>query len=195
MKLVCIGDSLTTGYGVSRDVSWISTVKNSLKIDIVNKGINGDTTAGMLSRSFMDVVEKNPTHAFIMGGCNDIMANYSLNMIEDNLYEIIKESLNHNIIPILGIEPPIIGELAVLYWGTDSNYGLINKNQILYRKWIIDICNKISIEYIDFFKLFSIKLKSTTPKNLYIDGVHPSKLGHELMSNLALSRLNKILNL
>jgi len=127
MKLVCIGDSLTTGYGVSMDVSWISIVKNSLKINIINKGINGDTTAGMLSRSFRDVVEKNPTHSFIMGGCNDIMNNYSLNIVEDNLYEIIKESLNHNIIPILGIEPPVIGELAILYWGTDSNYDLINK--------------------------------------------------------------------
>ncbi|AND85636.1 hydrolase [Clostridium tyrobutyricum] len=195
MKLVCIGDSLTTGYGVSMDVSWISIVKNSLKINIINKGINGDTTAGMLSRSFRDVVEKNPTHSFIMGGCNDIMNNYSLNIVEDNLYEIIKESLNHNIIPILGIEPPVIGELAILYWGTDSNYDLINKNQILYRKWIIDICNKNTIEYIDFFKLFSSKLKSLKPESLYIDGVHPSKLGHELMSNLAISRLNKILNL
>ena len=42
MKIVCLGDSLTYGFGVSRSNSWTNIVNKETRLEIVNKGINGD---------------------------------------------------------------------------------------------------------------------------------------------------------
>lgn len=195
MKLVCIGDSLTTGYGVFKEDSWINILEKSLNMEIINKGVNGDTTAGMLSRSLRDIIHQYPDFVFIMGGCNDIMCNDILEMIENNILELIEESIKYNITPIVGIEPPIIGELACIHWSSDSNYRKISSDQKKYRKWLVKYCIEKKLEYIDFFELFSIKLKNTQPNKLSIDGIHPSKLGHKMMANFALSKIHRITNL
>lgn len=57
MKIVCLGDSLTYGFGVSRSNSWTNIVNEETRLEIVNKGINGDTTSGMLARFNEDVVK------------------------------------------------------------------------------------------------------------------------------------------
>ncbi|MBP2033439.1 lysophospholipase L1-like esterase [Clostridium algifaecis] len=194
MKLLCIGDSLTTGFGVFKEDSWLSIVENSLKINIINKGVNGDTTSGMLSRSYEDVICEKPSHSFIMGGCNDIMSNRPLEMLEDNLSILVKEALKYNITPIIGIETPIIEKLALIYWNSDSNYMLINDKQKECRKWILNFCDKLNVNYVDFFKLFSDELKNTSPEKLFIDGVHPSLTGHKLMADLVINNSKKLFN-
>lgn len=181
MKLVCIGDSITFGYGVFKKDCWVSLLSNKLQIEIVNKGVNGDTTAGMLSRSYEDVVSLNPSHVIIMGGCNDFMCGRQLNMVKDNLEELLKEALSYNIVPIVGIEPLIDAVLAEKKWSGDVNYNLVNTIEENYRHWIIDFCNKSKIEYIDFHKCFKEALKHKDPRELYVDGLHPTALGHKLM--------------
>ncbi|NMM64191.1 hydrolase [Clostridium sp. P21] len=181
MRLVCIGDSITFGYGVLKNESWVSLLNNELKSDVINKGVNGDTTAGMLSRSYTDVVTLKPTHVIIMGGYNDFMGNRSLTMVENNLAELLKEALSYNIIPIVGIEPPIGHALAEEKWSKDVDYILVNNTQESYRDWIINFCNKCKINYIDFHKYFKKVLENINPRELYVDGLHPNSLGHKLM--------------
>lgn len=38
MKLVCIGDSLTYGYGVSSKSCWTELLKKHLNMEVINKG-------------------------------------------------------------------------------------------------------------------------------------------------------------
>ncbi|WP_446898785.1 GDSL-type esterase/lipase family protein [Clostridium sp. LBM24168] len=192
MKLVCIGDSLTTGYGVFKENSWVSKLGNYFKIEIINRGVNGDTTAGMLSRSFKDVISLHPDFTFIMGGCNDIMCLHPLKMIEDNFSELVEETIKYNIIPLVGIEPPVIGSMASIHWSDDSDYTQIGNLQIKYKNWLIEYCQENKIKYIDFFALFSRELKRTPPEKLFIDGIHPSSLGHKIMADLAISQMLKI---
>lgn len=189
MKLLCIGDSLTYGYGVFRDESWVQLVKKGLNIPIINKGINGDTTAGMLSRSYTDVVENNPTHVIIMGGCNDFMSNRSLNMVEENIKELVKEAIDYNIVPIIGIEPPIDKILAERKWSGDVDYDKVNSTIEDYRQWLINYSTENNIDHIDFYKCFVDNLKIKDPRELYVDGLHPTALGHKLMADCAISLL------
>ena len=74
MKIVCIGDSLTSGFGVFKDKRWTELMIKNHKLNIINKGINGDTTTGMLCRFFDDVLSLKPSLAIIMGGCNDFIS-------------------------------------------------------------------------------------------------------------------------
>ncbi|MBF8984295.1 hypothetical protein IZY60_12175 [Lutibacter sp. B2] len=78
MKIVCIGDSLTYDYGVNREEAWINLIENRYDVQILNKGINGDTTERMVSRFYMDIVRNNPSHAIIMGGSNDLITGVPL---------------------------------------------------------------------------------------------------------------------
>ena len=50
MKLICIGDSLTFGYGVRPSQRWTRLCAQETGWEIVNEGISGDTTGGMLVR-------------------------------------------------------------------------------------------------------------------------------------------------
>ena len=55
MKIVFIGDSFTRGFGVRRNESSVpSLLEKETKKILVNKGINGDTTSGMLARLHRD---------------------------------------------------------------------------------------------------------------------------------------------
>jgi len=70
--MVCLGDSLTEGTEVPTGHAWPALVANALNLDVINCGIGGDTTQGMLSRFYPEVVVTKPAFVFIMGGTNDL---------------------------------------------------------------------------------------------------------------------------
>lgn len=59
MKIVCIGDSITYGYNVDYNQSRIHPAKKT-GYEIINCGINGDTSGGMLARFYDDVITEKP---------------------------------------------------------------------------------------------------------------------------------------
>lgn len=195
MKLVCLGDSLTSGYGVFKEDCWVSLVRDSLKIQVLNKGINGDTMPGMLSRSYRDVVKNHPTHVIILGGSNDLMTGRSIKLVTDNLTEIIKESLNENILPIIVTEPIIDKTLAERKWDGSVDYDRVNGSLEHYRNWILDFCTKNNISYIDLHNCFLEKLKTADNTSLFIDGIHPTKTGHKLIAECILNFFKTLENL
>lgn len=187
MKLVCIGDSLTFGYGVVKDDSWVSLIKEPLQMEVLNKGANGDTTSGMLSRSYEDVIKNHPDYVIIMGGCNDFMSNRPLKMVTDNLTLIVKEASTSKITPIIGIEPAVNKTIAEKKWDSTLDYEKTIQLQEDYRKWIIQFCSENNFHYIDFYNCFLEKLKDTSAYHLFIDGLHPSPLGHKLMAECTIN--------
>jgi lysophospholipase L1-like esterase len=50
--LVCHGDSLTAACEMDHRSTWPSLVESRLKINVINNGIGGDTTGGLLSRFY-----------------------------------------------------------------------------------------------------------------------------------------------
>ncbi len=192
MKLVCIGDSLTTGFGVFRSEGWTEILRIRYGLEIVNRGVNGDTTAGMLDRFHDDVVQSGATHAMIMGGGNDLMSGRELKNICANLRLMAEEAKANGIVPILGIEPPIIPDMAKRKWSWDADYGYAAENSRLLREWLLSWCGENNILCLDFYGLFEGKLKAASANELYLDGLHPRKLGHELMAEEAHTMLEKL---
>ncbi|MBV7272997.1 GDSL-type esterase/lipase family protein [Clostridium thailandense] len=193
MKLVCMGDSLTYGYAIFRKDCWVHLLENELNIEIINVGINGDTTAGMLSRSYEDIVQNTPTHVIIMGGTNDFISNRPLHLVEENIKQLVNEAIENKIVPIIGIEPPIDRILAERKWTDAVDYDKINLILCEYRKWIINFSDKKNINYIDFHNKFIEELKDKDPRELYVDGLHPTPYGHELMAKCVINLFKKVL--
>ncbi|MCP4690478.1 MAG: lysophospholipase, partial [Desulfobacterales bacterium] len=59
-RIVCLGDSLTEGADLEKSSGWTALVENALGVEVVNRGMGGDVTGGMLSRFYPDVVTLKP---------------------------------------------------------------------------------------------------------------------------------------
>jgi len=194
VKIVCIGDSLTYGYGVYKEKCWVDILRKSLSIRVLNRGINGDSSSGMLSRSFRDVVENKPDAVIIMGGSNDFLAGYDLARVQENIIELIKEAEQFRIKPIIGIQTAIEEKLAMKKWSFDIDYNGINEKIRAYRNWITKYCEEKNIVYIDFYKALDEKLQVMSEDEIYIDGLHPTEFGHKVMGNCAIEVLGDLFN-
>ena len=79
MELICLGDSLTYGYGVRSAQRWSTLVGQGLQCEVTKLGICGDPTGGMLVRlntaimphllRFILPTFSNKT-AILRGGCS-----------------------------------------------------------------------------------------------------------------------------
>jgi acyl-CoA thioesterase-1 len=77
--IVCLGDSLTEGYGASRPSevdksnSYPAFLEKKVTLNVINAGISGDTAADGLARVDKDVLAKNPQVVIILLGANDFL--------------------------------------------------------------------------------------------------------------------------
>lgn len=184
MRIICIGDSLTYGYGVYSDECWVELLHKNLNTNIINKGINGDTTTGILSRCSKDILKLAPSQVIVMAGTNDILLGYSIDNVIDNIKFLCQEIKNNNISPILALQPPVIENLAEIYWDKYIDYRRININLFNYINEIKTYSAKNHIDTINFYDSF---IKNKDIINLYSDGIHPNKEGHKLMFQTAVN--------
>jgi acyl-CoA thioesterase-1 len=93
--LVCLGDSLTAGYGATvpgkddTSKSYPAYLQNKINIPVINAGASGDTTSQGLSRVISDVLSQNPWIVIIELGANDIFKGISAQTTKNNLQKII----------------------------------------------------------------------------------------------------------
>ena len=89
-QIVMLGDSLT-------DRGCWDELTN--RDDVANRGIDGDTTAGVLQR--LDFLTHNTKQVFIMIGTNDLLRDKKVNYVFTNYKNIIVSLEKKGIIPII----------------------------------------------------------------------------------------------
>lgn len=178
MKIVCMGDSLTEGYEISKDSRWTTLLDNELDVEIVNSGISGDLTCGMLSRFKDMVLSHNPTHVIIMGGTNDIKRGIPIEIIVGNIIAMTRYAKFHNIISIIGIPTYVYEILGDTYNGLFLNSKDFSENIKKYRNYLIEFSKEDDKMYIDFGQGLS--------ESDYLDDMlHPNEKGHIIMKDNA----------
>ena len=179
-NIIFFGDSLTFGYGVPKQDSWVYKLTQEFSFPSLNKACNGDTTPSMLSRYYDDVLKHFPSKILIMGGTNDLLLGRSVSSIIDNLELMIKDGININSEIIIGIPPKIIGHMANALFSPSHLYAYAEKELLTLKDELITLCMNYGIQYINFYDL-------TLGKNdIYLDGIHLNSFGHELMYKEAL---------
>lgn len=195
MKIVCIGDSITYGYSLNRKDTWTHLSQEKTGFIISNKGINGDTIIGMLSRFERDVIKENPDIMFLMSGSNDILLSNSFENIKSSLVSIIQQSFSNGILPIIATPIPFyIEDISDIYKDfIDFNYSISLLND--YIDWIIEYSNLFRIDVIDFFNIFRKHFLNNNLdyKEYYLDGLHLNKKGNELFSEIFCDKIQKII--
>jgi lysophospholipase L1-like esterase len=80
-----------------------------VKVKVLNKGINGELTSGMLERFSRDVVDEEADYVIILGGTNDIGWGLHPATIRQNLTSMYEGALNKAIEPVACSVPSILG--------------------------------------------------------------------------------------
>jgi acyl-CoA thioesterase-1 len=91
-QIVAIGDSNVAGKGVSSSENYPSQLERALRakgyeVHVVNEGINGDTSAGVLSR-IDSAVPSGTRLAIVWVGINDLRAGVPAAQVEANRHAI-----------------------------------------------------------------------------------------------------------
>ena len=182
MSIVCIGDSLTFGYGVNKSENWVSLIAKRIEGKIINKGIPGDTTCEMKERFKKDVVNYNPAKVLIMGGTNDIFSEVDIDTIFKNIKSMVEMSETNNIVPIILIPLPVKKDILIKLMFEDMDYKKVDEQLVELRNLLINYGNEKNITSIDLGNILS---KTINIEEYFLaDGIHVSKEIHKEMAEI-----------
>ncbi len=179
ITILCLGDSLTEGYGVKPDEAWPVLMESTLKkkypdIKVINAGISGATTASGPGRMKWHVknIKKNPIDFMILAlGANDALRGLDVATARKNLVETI------NIAQAANIQVIIAGMKAPPNLGGD------------YIKKFEDVFPSIAKEKDLKLVPFLLEGVAADSKLNQPDGIHPNALGHKIIAAMMVDRL------
>ena len=192
-KLVCHGDSLTEASDLDKNYTWPILVENRLNLKVIKSGIGGDTSGGMLSRFYPDVVHHQPDLVIILGGTNDLWWDLETNLIQANIFAMACQARFHNITPIVGLPLPLLMkniERQEMMPPTAGWHKCINQLSILV-KAVAASAAASDIACLDFHTPFLGESERTHEKYYLEDGLHPNKQGHLLMADKVVDLLHE----
>ena len=172
IKIVALGDSITYGYPYEPELSWFKLAGKQFNMECINRGVNGDTTAGMLSRFKRDILRYKPSYVIIMGGTNDVYSDISTDEIINNISNMVELAVKYDIIPVIGLPIPCSDLQEEILLGK-------------YREQLDRYCRDNNIETIDFYKVMVNEQDLTIKEELYLDRVHPNEAGYQAMTAIA----------
>jgi lysophospholipase L1-like esterase len=180
-RIVFMGDSITEFWSVTDSEYFAGK-------PYVNRGISGQTTPQMLIRFRADVIALKPAAVIILAGINDIAGNTgpaTLDMIANNIFSMAELAKANNIKVILCSVLPAYD----FSWKPNQNPA---EKVVALNKMIKNYADANGILYLDYFS--TMKDERNGLKTAYSeDGVHPNKLGYQVMAPLAEKAITEVL--
>lgn len=175
------GDSLTAGYGLSKEQAFPQLIEDRLNADgrnvnVINAGLSGETSAGGLNR--IDWILKQPIDIFVLElGANDGLRGLPLTETKKNLQAIIDKvkEKNPNVkIIIAGMQvPPNLGPEYTREFRSIFPE-LAKKNDALLIPFLLD------------------GVAGDDTLNLP-DGIHPNVEGHKIVADNVITALKRVM--
>ena len=191
-RLYCLGDSLTFGYGVSPRERWLNLLPESIPWRLINRGVCGDTTGGMLVRLRELLCAAPPARAvLLMGGTNDIFYSGTDTGARANMGAMIQQLLTAGALVLVGIPMPIVPGWHPEEWGAVVDFAAAEELLRRYTDWLRAYCAAFHVPTVDFASAFLAE-DGSLRRELYLDGLHPSPEGHRLMAWLLCKRLAEL---
>jgi acyl-CoA thioesterase I len=169
-RVVCLGDSLTAGYGLpSADGAYPALLKERLRkagleYDVINAGVSGDTSAGGLRR--LDWSLQGDVRVLIVAlGANDGLRGLPPSELQSNLETIVSTAQTRRVrVLLLGMEAP-------------PNFGAAYTRDFraVYRR----VATDREVPLIPFF----LQGVAGISKLNQADGIHPTEEGQRLIAD------------
>ena len=166
--LLILGDSLSAGYGMDREQSWVNLLDIRLKefgfsYSILNSSISGDTSQGGLLRLPRLLDRYQPEIVIIELGANDGLRGIDPGITRENMTRMIQQSQATGARVLLaGIKLP-------------PNYGNTYLEQ--FESMYPDLASEFETMLVPFF-MDGVALK---PDLLQADNIHPNENGQPVL--------------
>jgi acyl-CoA thioesterase-1 len=178
--ILLLGDSISAGYGMKPEQSWVHLLNNKLKLQnqpytIINASVSGETTSGGLSRLASILNKDTFDHLIIELGGNDGLRGYSPKLIKNNLLQMIKLAKDKNI-PVSMIKIKIT-----------PNYGpRYNK---MFEQVFDDVATATDTKLLPFF----MEAVATNSALMQQDGIHPNVQAQPIIADYVEQQLSKLM--
>jgi len=155
--IVCLGDSLTAGFGAEPGRSYPDVLHEILGREIVNRGRNGDTAGDALAR-LDDVVALRPKAVVVTLGGNDMLQRLPIPQTVAAMTRIFDRLLDQGtMVAFVAIDPPLTSSARM-----DAIRALCRQRGVL---WIGDAMTG----------LWQDRTRMT-------DQIHPNAAGYRIMA-------------
>ncbi len=130
--IVAFGDSLVSGYGATPGNDFVSILSRTIKRDIMNQGVSGNTTADGLLR-VEEVFEVDPGIVILLLGGNDFLKRVPEPTTRANLSALIEQLTKGGaVVVLLGVRGGVFGDSSeVLFEELSEQYGTIYVPDVL----------------------------------------------------------------
>jgi acyl-CoA thioesterase-1 len=179
-KILIVGDSLTAGFGLEPEESWVTLLQNRLLAKgygytVVNASISGDTTGGGLRRLPRALEVHRPAIVILELGGNDGLRGAPVITIRSNLAKMIELAQDAGAEIILAgmIMPP--------------NYG------DRYTNAFADVYTDLADDYDAVLIPFFMKNVALDPAKMQPDQIHPNAAGQPYLLDNVWSVLVELL--
>ena len=163
LNIIVLGDSLVAGYGLLKNDGFINQLQNkinsnNIKLNLVNGGVSGETSSGLMNRLEW-VLEEKFDGVIVSIGANDALRGINPKLTFQNINNILNY-LKKNQIPsmLIGMKAP--NNLGKRY---------VNEFNRIYP-------NLAKIHKVSFFPFF-LKDVVLVPSLNQNDMIHPNKKG------------------
>ncbi len=168
LTIVALGDSLTEGYGVEESQAYPALLearllKEGVSCTVINAGISGETSSGLLSR-ISRVLSLKPDIVILCTGANDGLGGINPRLIQNNISQMVRTFKEHQVTVILAGMKMLV------------NYGSSYTEP--YARLYAEIADQEQILFIPFF-LEGIAGK---PELNLADGIHPNAKGYQILT-------------
>ena len=171
-RILVVGDSLSSEYGIARNTGWVNLLKQSLHsaqidTDIMNASISGDTTSGGVTRLKRLLDKHNPHLVIIELGGNDALRGLPLELTRSNLNTMASQARSSGAkVVIVGMQIP-------------PNYGRE------YTTGFKDLFGSVAKQNDANLVPFLLEGVAADPKYLQADNLHPNELAQpQMMRNV-----------
>ena len=171
-RILCLGDSLTYGFGLPRGLVWTALCAAQTGAELLGRGVNGNTTGGMLAVLPDLLVREHPDAVLLMGGTNDIAYGGDLAGARANMGAMAHLIIAGGGLPLIGIPPERAAELLAEY-----------------QSWLRRFAAAFRLPVLDFDRAFT----RWGEEGLFQpDGLHPNAAGHCLMAETAAALIRSL---
>lgn len=178
--ILCLGDSLTEGYGIAPEKSYPQRLERRLreeghpKARVINAGISGSTTASAVSRLRWQLKARPDVVILALGG-NDGLRGLDLGQTEKNLSEAIALARSRGVQVVLaGMKIP-------------PNYGADYTRR--FEALFPELARAHGVALIPFL----LEGVAARPELNLPDGIHPNAAGYEIVVENVLATLLPLL--
>ena len=166
--IVVVGDSLSSGYGIAAEQSWVAMLEDRLQSEgygyrVVNASIAGDTSAGGLARLPRLLAAHKPDLVVIELGGNDGLRGQPVAALRDNLTKMIELSKQSGADVVLaGTQIP-------------PNYGQT------YGQALSAVYPEVAARFDAALIGFILEDVALNPELMQPDGIHPNAAGQKIV--------------